>query len=187
MKGILKRMKGTLLIASSFLPALALAGSIAGGLGAYFVGAKMEDQTYDALSQDARVVQIVEENTALNDSLLEENEISLKEHNENVDYLKTREFLDSVLDSDGILKEEYKGKLDKARKLQDESPYSIIPLVVSTVAAYCMYSPSHGFTFAGELIEDGKDMIHDAGEESRKRKERKIQEEEDNYTESIAD
>lgn len=188
MKGILKRIKGALLIASTALPALVLAGSIAGGLGAVAVGEEMESKTYDALSQDERVVQIVEENIDLNDKLLEENAISLKEHNENVEYLKSQDFLDSLLESDGILKEEYQGKLEKAQRLQGDSAYSVIPLVFSTLASFFMYCPSKGFTFAGEFINEGREMIKDAKEEAKiKKKEREIQEEEDSYTENVVD
>ncbi len=185
MSGLLKRIKGALLIASTVLPGLVFFGSLGGGIGVGLAGSDLKEKTYNAIEQSEIVQDEVEEQILRNAQLFEDGEITRREYDENTAYYSSHEFLDNMLEENAILKDEFQGDLDKARKMENGSEWAILPFTLSVIASFFMYAPSNGDTFAGILCDIARDSFEDAKLHSEEQSKIKKSKKEDEYSEEI--
>ncbi len=189
MKALLKNIKGGLKMSMVALPAIALAGGLAGVVGFITDAAVKINALYDEVRNSEIVQELIEQER----QKLEENDISLEEYSKRESYLESDEFISGLLKSNEQL-------ADKEDSIYSNMLYSLIftlPVAVGACFSIDFYTEIFKefdekrrcvdiIESAKEDFEEAREIRHQAKKEKEKEKEiQKYEKEIQEYDEEI--
>ena len=187
MKANLKRLEGSLKIATSILPFAVFWGSVGGSIALICCGLSKMENTLDEARETPAFQEMIENDEAILKSQLDNQQITLQEYQERMKYRSSDESVETYIDANTETTQKYISTIKSGNKMASAGVGLTILTTVGSVFGTAFYAAcDNGFH---KLFDAGQDDIEDANrikELEKQRKElKKLNKEFDEYKEEL--